>query len=76
MSAEEEFSANVQPIFFDYDKYDIRADAQATLSHDATYLVSHPNVKILIGGYFDEAARMSTTLRWVKTGQSPPRRGW
>ena len=54
MSAEEEFSANVQPIFFDYDKYDIRADAQATLSHDATYLVSHPNVKILIGGYCDE----------------------
>ena len=54
MSAEEEFNANVQPIFFDYDKYNIRTDAQATLSHDATYLVSHPNVKVLIGGYCDE----------------------
>jgi peptidoglycan-associated lipoprotein len=54
MSVEEEFNANIQPIFFDYDKYDIRADAQATLSHDASYLTSHPSVKVLIGGYYDE----------------------
>ncbi|MGA2650107.1 MAG: peptidoglycan-associated lipoprotein Pal [Terracidiphilus sp.] len=54
MSAEEEFKANVQDIFFDYDKYNIRADAQATLSRDVSYLVSHPNVKVLIGGYCDE----------------------
>jgi len=54
MSAEEEFKANVQDIFFDYDKYDVRADAQATLVRDAAYLMSHPNVKILIGGYCDE----------------------
>ncbi len=31
MSAEEEFRANVQDIFFDYDTYDIRTDAQSTL---------------------------------------------
>jgi peptidoglycan-associated lipoprotein len=54
MSAEEEFKANVQDIFFDYDKYDVRAGAQATLAHDAAYLMSHPNAKILIGGYCDE----------------------
>ena len=54
MSAEEEFKANVQDIFFNYDKYDVSADAQATFSHDATYLLSHPDVKILIGGYCDE----------------------
>ena len=54
MSAEEEFKANVQDIFFDYDAYDIRTDAQATLSHDASYLASHPNIKIVIGGYCDE----------------------
>jgi peptidoglycan-associated lipoprotein len=54
MSAEEEFKANVQDIFFDYDTDDIRADAQATLSKDASYLVSHPSVKIVIGGYCDE----------------------
>ena len=52
--AEKEFKANVQDIFFDYDKYDIRADAQATLSHDAAYLLSHTNAMILIGGYCDE----------------------
>jgi peptidoglycan-associated lipoprotein len=54
MSAEEEFKANVQDIFFDYDAYNIRADAQATLSRDASYLVSHPDVKFVIGGYCDE----------------------
>jgi peptidoglycan-associated lipoprotein len=54
MSAEEEFKANVQDIFFDYDVYNIRADAQATLSKDASYLGSHPNLKVVIGGYCDE----------------------
>jgi peptidoglycan-associated lipoprotein len=54
MSAEEEFKANVQDIFFDYDVYSIRADAQATLSKDASYLASHPDVKFVIGGYCDE----------------------
>ncbi|MGD0942285.1 MAG: peptidoglycan-associated lipoprotein Pal, partial [Terracidiphilus sp.] len=54
MSAEEEFKANVQDIFFDYDKYDVRSDAQSTLAKDAKYLLSHPDAKILIGGYCDE----------------------
>jgi peptidoglycan-associated lipoprotein len=54
MSAEEEFKANVRDIFFDYDAYDIRPDAQSTLSQDASYLAAHPNVKVVIGGYCDE----------------------
>jgi peptidoglycan-associated lipoprotein len=54
MSAEEEFKANVQDIFFDYDTYDVRSDAQATLSRDASYLASHADLKIVIGGYCDE----------------------
>ena len=54
MTAEEEFKANVQDIFFDYDTFAIRSDAQATLSKDASYLVSHPDVKFVIGGYCDE----------------------
>jgi peptidoglycan-associated lipoprotein len=54
MSEAEDFKAHVQDIFFDYDTYDIRPDAQATLSKDADYLVSHPNIKIVIGGYCDE----------------------
>lgn len=54
MSAEEEFKANVQDVFFDYDKYELRSDAQSTLSHDAAYLSSHPDIKVVIGGYCDE----------------------
>jgi len=54
LSAEEEFKGSVQDIFFDYDTYDIRADAQAALSKDVAYLVNHPDAKIVIGGYCDE----------------------
>jgi peptidoglycan-associated lipoprotein len=32
----------------------VRGDAQTTLSRDASYLVSHPDVKVVIGGYCDE----------------------
>ena len=54
MSAEEEFKANMQDVFFDYDAYDVRPDSQGILSKDAAYLSSHPNVRIVIGGYCDE----------------------
>ena len=54
MSSAEMFKANVQDIFFDYDAYDMRADAQATLAKDASFLVQHPEIKIVIGGYCDE----------------------
>jgi len=54
ISAEEEFKANVEDIFFNYDKYDVSTDAQAILAKDAKYLSSHLNAKILIGGYCDE----------------------
>ena len=54
MSPEEEFKANVQDIFFDYDNYDIRSEAQSTLAKDADFLVKHPTIKVVIGGYCDE----------------------
>jgi peptidoglycan-associated lipoprotein len=54
MTAEQEFAANVQDFFFDYDTDAIRGDAQSTLSKDASYLVSHSDVKVVIGGYCDE----------------------
>ncbi len=54
MSLEEEFKANVQDIFYDYDTAEIRSDAQATLAKDAAYLNSHPNIHFVIGGYCDE----------------------
>ena len=54
MSEEEEFKANVQDIFFDYDSYDVRDDAHSVVARDAAYLSSHPNAKIVIGGYCDD----------------------
>ena len=54
MSAEEEFKANIQDAFFDYDTYDIRSDAQSVLAKDAAYLDAHPDIKVVIGGYCDE----------------------
>jgi peptidoglycan-associated lipoprotein len=54
MSDEEEFRAHVQDVFFDYNTYDIRNDAQTVLAGDASFLVSHPNIKVVLGGYCDE----------------------
>ena len=54
LSAEEEFKANVQDVFYDYDTYDVRGDAEAILQRDAAYLSSHPDIKVVIGGYCDE----------------------
>lgn len=51
---EDEFKTGVQDAFFDYDTYDIRADAQAVLVRDASFLVAHPEVKVVVGGYCDE----------------------
>jgi peptidoglycan-associated lipoprotein len=54
LSAEEEFRANVKDVFFDYDKSEIRSDAQTVISRDADYLSAHPTTKVVIGGYCDE----------------------
>lgn len=51
---ESEFEQNVKPIFFDYDSYTIRPDAQTTISQDASFLQSHADAKILIAGYCDD----------------------
>ena len=48
------FRQNVQDIFFDYDAYDIRPDAQPTITKDAAFLNAHPQIKVVIGGYCDE----------------------
>ena len=54
MTADEQFKANVQDIFFDYDSYEVTGANQGSLSKAAAYLASNPNIKILIGGYCDE----------------------
>ncbi len=51
---EELFSQNVRDVFFDYDKYDVRADQQSSLQGDADFLKQHPNVRFTIEGHCDE----------------------
>lgn len=51
---EAEFEQNVKPIFFDYDSYGIRPDAQAAIAQDVTFLQAHPSAKVLVAGYCDE----------------------
>ena len=48
------FHAAVQDMFFDYDSYDLRPDAQGSASQAAAFMVQHPDIRILIGGYADE----------------------
>jgi peptidoglycan-associated lipoprotein len=54
MGSEAAFKQNVQDVFFDYDSYDLRPDAQTSLSSAAAYLNAHPAIKLVIGGYCDE----------------------
>ena len=51
---EELFAQNVKDIYFDYDKYDIRAEQQGSLQGDAQFLQQHPNIHITIEGHCDE----------------------
>jgi peptidoglycan-associated lipoprotein len=54
MGSEEAFHANVPDIFFDYDSYDLRPEGQTTAAKAASYLVAHPDIHIVIGGYCDD----------------------
>jgi peptidoglycan-associated lipoprotein len=51
---ESAFEAAVKPVFYDYDSYDIRPDAQTTIQANANFLNQHPNLKVVVGGYCDE----------------------
>jgi peptidoglycan-associated lipoprotein len=51
----QDFVVNVgDRVYFDYDKYDVRADAQPVLSAQAAWLVKYPSVKVRIEGNADE----------------------
>jgi peptidoglycan-associated lipoprotein len=54
VSEEEVFGQSIKDAFFDYDKADIRPDAQQALTSDADFLKAHPNVKSTIEGHCDE----------------------
>jgi peptidoglycan-associated lipoprotein len=54
MGSETAFHENVPDIYFDYDSPDLRPDAQASTVKAASYLVAHPEIRIVIGGYCDD----------------------
>ena len=51
---EQMFARNVQDVFFDYDKYDIRPEAQQSLAQAAAFLKEHANLNFTIEGHCDE----------------------
>ena len=54
LTDEQIFAQSVQDIYFDFDKSDIRADAQATMARNAEALKAHPSWKVQIEGNCDE----------------------
>jgi len=51
---EELFAQNVRDIFFDYDKYDIRADQAGAVLADAQFLNQHSHINFTVEGHCDE----------------------
>jgi peptidoglycan-associated lipoprotein len=51
---QELFARNMEDIYFDYDKYDVRAAEQPSLQADAAFLKSHPGIRFTIEGHCDE----------------------
>ena len=54
MGTDQAFHQNVQDMFFDYDSYEVRPDAQTAASSAASYLAAHPAIRVVIGGYCDD----------------------
>jgi peptidoglycan-associated lipoprotein len=54
LSDQELFARNVKDIFFDYDRYNVRADQQAAAQSDAQFLAQHPSIKVLVEGHCDD----------------------
>jgi peptidoglycan-associated lipoprotein len=51
---EELFRKNVKDVFFDYDKFAIRADEVPVVQNDEVFLAQHPAVKVLVEGHCDD----------------------
>jgi len=54
VSDEELFAQNVKDIYYDYDKYDIRADQLSIIQADAAFLAQHTSMNFTIEGHCDE----------------------
>ena len=56
------FSSNVQTIYFDYDKSEIRADQMTRLRGNASWLKQNPGIHFTIEGYCDERGSQEYNL--------------
>ncbi len=64
MGSDAAFHAAVQDVYFDYDSFDLRPDAETNVEGAARYLNQHPAIKVLVGGYCDDrgSAEYNITL--------------
>jgi peptidoglycan-associated lipoprotein len=54
VTEEQLFEQSVKDAFFDYNKANIRPDAQAALNQDAQFFKAHPSIDFTIEGHCDE----------------------
>ena len=54
LTEEELFEHSVKDVYFDYDKYDIRAADRSVVQGDAQFLQQHANIHITVEGHCDE----------------------
>ncbi len=54
ISEDELFRQNVKDVFFDFNKYDIRADQESILQSDARFLSAHPDIALSVVGHCDD----------------------
>jgi peptidoglycan-associated lipoprotein len=64
MGTDAAFHAAVSDLYFDYDSYTLRSDAESSISAAASYLAAHPGIKVLVAGYCDDrgSAEYNITL--------------
>jgi peptidoglycan-associated lipoprotein len=53
-SEEQLFATNVKDVFFEYDSFDLRPDAQQQIAANADFLKQHPNLRFNVEGHCDE----------------------
>ncbi len=48
------FAQNVKDVLFDYDKANIRSDQTPAAQGDASFLVQHPSIRVMVEGHCDD----------------------
>jgi len=54
MTEEQLFEQNVQDVYFDYDKFNLRTQDSPVVEQDAAFLLKYPDMKLVIEGHCDE----------------------